>query len=86
MPRRVGRPRKRTTAMRGGDFRSVIRSVGRTLGRINTGLKKTKLISRVANGLATIGVPHAGLVGSVAGHLGYGKRRRRVRTRRIRRY
>ena len=40
-------------------------------------LQKSKLISTVANGLASAGVPLAGSIGSVAGSLGFGRRSRR---------
>ena len=37
--------------------------------------KKHKIISRGANLLGNIGVPHAGKVGAIASNLGYGKRK-----------
>lgn len=37
--------------------------------------KKHKLISRGANLLGNIGIPHAGKVGAIASNLGYGKRK-----------
>jgi len=40
-------------------------------------VKRNKLISRVGAALGAAGVPGAAQVGSVAGALGYGRRRRR---------
>lgn len=45
--------------------------------KANEWLRKTKAISKVANTLATVGVPYAGNIGQVAGKLGYGKRVRK---------
>ena len=39
-------------------------------------LKNNKLISTVGNALGGIGIPYASQIGSVAGSLGYGRRRR----------
>ena len=49
------------------------------LSKANSFLKGSKLISTVGNSLAEAGVPGAGLVGSIAGKLGYGRRRRHRR-------
>ena len=38
-------------------------------------LKKSKLISTVGSALGGVGVPYAGNIGSIAGSLGYGRRR-----------
>lgn len=40
-------------------------------------IKKNKVISRVAGALKSANVPYAGTVGTIAGKLGYGRRRRR---------
>jgi len=67
MPRkRVGRPRKRQN---GQGIRDVIRSV-------HNFVKKNKLISKAANVLGSLGVPHAGTIGSIASTAGYRKKRR----------
>jgi hypothetical protein len=60
--------------MRGGSLRSI-------LGGVNKFLRRTKLVSRVGSALGAVGVPYAGSVGSVAGSLGYGRRRRGGRRR-----
>ena len=39
-------------------------------------LKSSKLVSTVGNALGSAGVPFASQIGSVAGSLGYGRRRR----------
>lgn len=67
--RKINRP------MRGGDFKSFIGKVGKIAGKINSGLRSTKIISKLGNALGSIGVPYAGAVGSVAGKIGYGKKR-----------
>lgn len=73
MPRkRVGRPRKRQN---GEGIKDVIRSV-------HNFIKKNRVISKAANILGTLGVPHAGTVGSIAATAGYGKMRRYRRRRR----
>jgi hypothetical protein len=46
------------------------------LSKINNFLRSTKIISSVGNALGTVGVPYASKIGSVAGTLGYGRRRR----------
>lgn len=46
------------------------------LNKANNWLKKTKVISTVANALGPV-VPYASTVGNVAGKLGYGRKRRR---------
>lgn len=54
---------------KGKGFMSFMKKVGGFL-------KKTKLLSRVGSALGAIGVPYAGTIGSAAGMLGYGRRRR----------
>lgn len=51
------------------------------LGKARDWLKKTGLISKIGKTLGAVGVPYAGTIGSAAGALGYGRRRRRVRRR-----
>ena len=46
------------------------------LSGVNNFLKKTKIISNVGRMAGGLGVPYAGAVGSVAGALGYGRRKR----------
>lgn len=53
------------------------RKVKKTLMKINRGLRKTKLISKSAKALSSLGVPYAGTVGNVAGQLGYGNNYRK---------
>ena len=64
---RMGRGRRR---MRGGAVMDWIR-------KAHSFIKKNKLVSRVAGALASGGVPYAKTVGSIAGRLGYGRRKRR---------
>ena len=66
MARRVSHRRRR---QKGG-------SIGSWLKRAHDFIKKHKLISRIGSVLGSAGVPYAGSVGSVAGKLGYGRRRR----------
>ncbi len=47
------------------------------LSKANKFLRKTKLISTVGSALGAVGVPYAGQVGSIAGTLGYGRRKPR---------
>jgi hypothetical protein len=70
--RPVGRPRKRRVK-RGAGFWDALKSA-------NNWLRSNKAISNVAGALASVGVPYASQVQSVASKLGYG--RRRVRRRR----
>ena len=46
------------------------------IGKVGSFLKSSKLVSTVANGLSSAGVPYAGAIGSAAGALGYGRKRR----------
>ena len=55
--------------MRGRGFASF-------LGKANSFLKNSKLISGVGGALGAMGVPYASQIGSVAGSLGYGRPRR----------
>jgi hypothetical protein len=49
-------------------------------------IKRNKIISTVGSALGKVGVPYAGAIGTVAGSLGYGRRRRgRPRVHRVRR-
>jgi len=74
-------PRKRSTRrMRGGKL--TLSGIKSALGKANSYLKKTRLISKVAGALDTAGVPYAGKIGSYAGQLGYGRRKRTRRRRR----
>lgn len=59
-------------SMRGKGIGSFFRKVGNFL-------KRTKLISRGAAALGSLGVPHMGTVGTIAGMGGLGRRRRTVR-------
>lgn len=52
------------------------RKIKRTLQKLNRGLKKTKIISRAGKALGAVGVPYASKIGSVAGQLGYGRKRK----------
>lgn len=62
--------RKTHRARRGrGKFTDFLR-------KANDWLRKTHIVSGVANALGSAGVPYASTVGSVAGKLGYGRRRR----------
>ena len=61
--RKVGRRRK----MRGGSILGF-------LGKANSFLRNSKLVSTIANGLGAVGVPYAGRVGNIAGRLGYGRK------------
>ena len=61
--RKLGRRRR----MRGRGFASF-------LGKANSFLKNSKLISGVGGALGAMGVPYASQIGSVAGSLGYGRR------------
>ena len=65
MARGIGRRRR----MRG-------RGIGDFLKRANSFLKSSKLVSTVGNALGAAGIPFASQIGSVAGSLGYGRRRR----------
>jgi len=56
--------------------RGVLSSIGKALGSANKFLRSSRLISRAGATLGSIGVPYASQVGSIAGSLGYGKRRR----------
>ena len=63
--RKVGGRRK----MRGRGFMDF-------LSKANEFLRNSKLISSVGSALGSAGVPFASQIGSVAGSLGYGRRRR----------
>jgi len=64
-------------SMRGKGIGSFFRKVGNFL-------KKTKLISRGAHVLGSLGVPHMGTVGTIAGMGGLGRHRRVHRRRPMR--
>jgi len=49
------------------------------LEQVHNFVKKNKLISRAANSLSSLGVPHVGVIGNIAQQAGYGRRRRRRR-------
>ena len=51
------------------------RGIGEWLSKANAFLRKTKLVSRVAGLLGSVGLPYAGAIGKAAGVLGYGRRR-----------
>ncbi len=65
-----GRPRRRV----GRGLMDMIRSA-------HNWIKSNKIISTVGNALGKAGVPYAGAIGTAAGTLGYGRRRRVVRPR-----
>lgn len=48
-------------------------------GKVNNFLKSNKVISRAAPMLGSLGVPGASAIGTAAGALGYGRRRRHGR-------
>ena len=60
---------RRVRRMRGGGLMSF-------LGKANSFLKNSKLISSVGSALGNAGVPYAGDIGAAAGAFGYGRRRR----------
>ena len=62
--RKVGERRK----LRGRGFMNF-------LSKANSFLKNSKLVSGVGSALGAMGVPYASQIGSVAGSLGYGRRR-----------
>ena len=76
MPRRSTLRRRTggryTKSMRGKGFMDFVKKVGRFV-------KKHKLISRVAGGLSSLGVPIAGSVSRAAGAVGLGRKTRRRR-------
>lgn len=55
------------------------RGIGSFFKKVGNFLKRTKLISRGAAALGSIGVPHMGTVGTIANMGGLGRRRRTVR-------
>jgi hypothetical protein len=65
--RKKGHGRRRR--MRGRGFMDFI-------GKANSFLKNSKLISTVGSALGAAGVPYAGQIAGVAGKLGYGRPRR----------
>jgi hypothetical protein len=67
--RKVGRPRKR---QHGKGIKEVAK-------KIHDYVKKHRIISRVAGIAGSLGVPHAGTIGSIAHTAGYGRKRRRRR-------
>jgi len=71
MPRRKSYTvaRRRTHRRRGGSFWGFLK-------KANSWLRRSGAISKVANALGSAGVPFASKIGSVAGTLGYGRRRR----------
>ena len=60
--------RRRRMKMRGGGLKDF-------LMKAHNFLKKHQLVSKIGGLLGSVGVPYAGTVGSVAGKLGYGRRR-----------
>ncbi len=74
--RRVARRRPRR---HGAGFFS---SLGNAFSKAHDFIKSNKLVSGIANGLGSVGVPYASAIGSAADALGYGRRRRRVVRRR----
>ena len=58
--------------------KQVGKGLGSWLRKAHDWIKKHKLVSRIGSVLGSAGVPYAGSVGSVAGKLGYGRRRRRM--------
>ena len=62
---------RRVRRMRGGGLMSF-------LGKANSFLKNSKLISSVGSALGNAGVPYAGDIGAAAGAFGYGRRRSRL--------
>ena len=71
----VGGPRV-SRRKRGGGFMDALKSA-------HNWIKSNKIISTVSNALGKIGVPYAGAIGTAAGTLGYGRRRRVVRRKRV---
>lgn len=67
--RKMARAPRRRRRMRG-------RGLMDFLGKANNFLKQSKLVSSVGSALGAAGVPFASQIGSVAGSLGYGRRRR----------
>jgi hypothetical protein len=68
-------PRRTSTSRRGGKMRGK----GAFLNffkKVGKWFKDNKVISKVGNALGSVGVPYASKIGSVAGTLGYGRRRR----------
>jgi len=55
--------------LRGAGFMDFINNVGNFF-------KKSGIISKVGNALSSVGVPYAGQVANIAGHIGLGRRRR----------
>jgi hypothetical protein len=51
------------------------RGIGSFFKKVGNFLKRTKLISRGAAALGSLGVPHMGTVGTIAGMGGLGRRR-----------
>ena len=73
----MGHTRRHTKRRQvGGKHGKGRRKAKRVLTKLNRGLKKTKIISRAGKALGNMGVPYASKVGSVAGQLGYGRKRR----------
>jgi hypothetical protein len=66
-----GRRRRRTRRVKGG-------SIGSWLRKAHDWIKKHKLVSRIGSVLGSAGVPGASMIGTAAGSVGYGRRRRRV--------
>jgi hypothetical protein len=64
--RRVGRPCKSQSG------KGIGADIIRGLKKANDWARKTKVISKVANTLADVGVPYARQVSNVSGQLGYG--------------
>ena len=60
---------RRVRRMRGKGFMDF-------LGKANNFLKSSKLVSTIGSALGSAGIPFASQIGSVAGSLGYGRRRR----------
>jgi len=59
------------------------RGIGSFFKKVGNFLKRTKLISRGAAALGSLGVPHMGTVGTIAGMGGLGRRHRTVRRRMV---
>ncbi len=49
------------------------------LGKANSFLRNSKLVSTVGNALGSAGVPFASQIGNIAGSLGYGRKSMRRR-------
>lgn len=70
MPRRKGGRKKSTRSQTG---MGIGGDILKGLKKANDWARKTKVISKVANTLAGVGVPYSGKVASISSQLGYGK-------------